>query len=66
MRTSRGIRCIWETASGVYGAPIVAENVTSYVARNLIIGNAYYFSVTSYDTGANESVYSTEVGNSIY
>jgi Fibronectin type III domain len=54
------------TASGVYGPPINAGNVTSYVVNNLVIGNTYYFVVTGYNASGVESPSSNEVSKSIY
>jgi hypothetical protein len=54
------------TASGVYGPPINAGNVTSYVVNNLSFGNTYYFAVTAYNSSGSESPPSNEVTKSIY
>src|SRR5262249_2747857 len=54
------------TASGVYGPPINAGNVTSYVVNNLVIGNTYFFFVTDYNASGVESPFSNEVSKSIY
>jgi hypothetical protein len=53
-------------ASGVYGTPIDAGKVTSYVVGNLAIGNTYYFVVTSYNSSGIESTPSNEVSKSVY
>lgn len=53
------------TTSGVYGPAINVGNVTSYVLNNLAPGT-YYFVVTDYDSGAVESLPSTEVSKTIY
>lgn len=53
-------------ASGMYGTPIDVGKVTSYVASNLVLGNTYYFVVTSYNGSGIESVPSAEVSKSIY
>lgn len=54
------------TASGRYGTPLDVGNVTGYVVNNLVVGNTYYFVVTSYNTSGGESIPSTEVSKSIY
>lgn len=54
------------TASGRYGTPLDVGNVTSYVVSNLVLGNTYYFVVTSYSTSGSESSPSNEVSKSIY
>jgi hypothetical protein len=54
------------TASGVYGTPMSVGNITSYVVSNLIVGNTYYFVVTSFNSNGNESTPSNEVSKSIY
>jgi hypothetical protein len=40
--------------------------VTSYVVTNLVLGNTYFFVVTSYSTSGAESAHSNEVSKSIY
>jgi len=54
------------TVSGQYGSPVDVGNVTSYVIKNLIFGNTYFFAVTSYNGSGVESAYSNEVSKSIY
>ena len=61
-----GYKVYFGTASGVYGPPITAGNVTTYLVTNLQNGNTYYFSVTAYDTYGNESLHSNEVSKSIF
>jgi BACON domain-containing protein/fibronectin type III domain protein len=61
-----GYKVYMGTGSGMYGAPIVVGNVTSYAMNNLQIGMTYYFAITAVDTAGNESLYSAEVSKSIY
>ena len=61
-----GYKVYMGTASGRYGTPLDVGNVTNYVMSNLVIGNTYYFVVTSYSTSGGESLPSTEVSKSIY
>ena len=53
------------TTSGVYGAPIMVGNVTSYALNNLAVAT-YYFVVTAYNGNGIESLPSNEVSKSIY
>ncbi len=46
---------------GSYETPIDVGNVTSYTVSDLEPGMTYYFAVTAYDTGGNESGPSNEV-----
>ncbi len=50
---------------GVYGAPIDVGRVTSWTVTNLTGGVTYYFAVSAYDTGGNESGRSNEVSKAI-
>jgi hypothetical protein len=54
------------TASGRYGSPLDVGKVTSYAITNLVLGNTYFFVVTSYSTSGAESAHSNEVSKSIY
>lgn len=47
--------------SGLYQFSIDVGNQTTYTLSGLQEGTLYYFSVTAYDTSANESDYSNEV-----
>lgn len=61
-----GYKVYMGTASGIYGTPINAGNVTSYMVSNLTLGTTYYFVVTGYNSGGSESLPSNEVSKSIY
>ena len=61
-----GYKVYMGTASGRYGTPLDVGNVTAYVMSNLVLGNTYYFVVTSYNSSGSESLPSTEVSKSIY
>ena len=54
------------TQSGVYGAPIVLGQVTTYQIANLVVGTTYFFCITAYDNAGNESLHSAEVSKSIF
>ena len=56
-----GYKVYLGTASGDYGAPIDAGNVTTYTLPGLTEGQIYFIAVTAYDTSSNESGYSNEV-----
>jgi hypothetical protein len=56
-----GYKLYYGTASGDYSTSIDMGNVTTFVVPNLTWGIIYYFSVTAYDTGGNESGYSNEI-----
>ncbi|HEY5997776.1 MAG TPA: choice-of-anchor D domain-containing protein [bacterium] len=56
-----GYKVYYGTASGVYGTPIDAGNVTTYTVTGLTDGTTYYFAATAYDSVGNESGYSNEV-----
>ena len=58
-----GYKVYYGTASGVYGSPIDAGNVTQYTVSNLSAGT-YYFVVSAYLPG-QESGYSNEVNKGI-
>jgi hypothetical protein len=49
------------TASGAYSVAIDVSNVTSYTVTGLQAGTQYYFAVTAYDSGGNQSGFSNEV-----
>ena len=49
------------TSPGSYTNVIDVGNVTSYTVSGLIEGQAYYFSVTAYDTAHLESEYADEI-----
>jgi hypothetical protein len=49
------------TTSGTYSQGIDVGNTTSYTVSNLIDGQTYYFSVTTYNAAGDESEYSNEV-----
>jgi hypothetical protein len=49
------------TASGVYGSPIDAKNVTTYTLTGLTPGQTYYIAVAAYDLSQNQSQLSGEV-----
>jgi hypothetical protein len=59
-----GYRVYYGTSSGTYvqtyGQGIDVGNVTTYNVTGLSTGVLYYFAVTAYDAGGNESAYSTE------
>ena len=50
-----GYYVYYGTASGVYGSPVDAKNVTTYTLTGLTPGQTYYITVTAYDTSGNES-----------
>jgi fibronectin type 3 domain-containing protein len=56
------------TGSGAYGAPIATlpKTITTYTATELQNGTTYYFVLTAYDEGGNESTFSNEVSKSIF
>jgi hypothetical protein len=57
-----GYKVFYGTASGSYGAPIDAGNVTTYTLGNLVDCSRYYVSVKAYDTSGNLSaVFADEV-----
>jgi hypothetical protein len=57
-----GYKIYYGTASGSYGAPIDAGNVTTYTLGNLTDCSRYYIAVKAYDTSGNQSVvFSDEV-----
>lgn len=49
------------TAPGNYSQAIDVGNTTSYTVSNLIDGQAYYFTVTSYNAAGTESEYANEI-----
>ena len=57
------------TASGTYsfpGSPFIIGKITSYTVSNLPKGQTYFFALSAYDTGGNESPLSAEVSKSIF
>jgi hypothetical protein len=62
--TVAGYHVYYGTSSGVYGTPIDAKLVTSYVF-NAPSPATYYFAVTAYDSAGGESMPSTEVSKSL-
>ena len=50
-----GYKLYYGTASGVYGAPRSAGNVTTYTLTGLSAGKTYYFAVTGVNTGGEGS-----------
>jgi Fibronectin type III domain len=64
-----GYRVYWGTASGTYqargtGAPPNGGS-TSHVVGGLVSKRTYYFAVTAYDNGGNESAFSAEATKTI-
>jgi hypothetical protein len=58
---SRGYKIHYGTQSGIYGSVLDVGNVTQYTVTGLEPQTQYYFSLTAYDTSANESDFSEEV-----
>lgn len=56
-----GYRLYYGTSSGVYTTMVDVGNVTAYTVSNLSQGEIYYFAVTAYDAGGNESAFSEEI-----
>jgi len=60
-----GYRIYYGTTPGTYlqpaGQGLNVGNVTTYTVTGLNSGTRYYFVVTAFDTGSNESIYSNEV-----
>jgi hypothetical protein len=56
-----GYNVYFGTASGQYGTPEDAGNVTTYTLQNLTSGTRYFFAVSAYDLAGNESTLSDEV-----
>jgi hypothetical protein len=56
-----GFYVYYGTASGVYGAPVDAKNVTSYTLTGLTPGQTYFIAVAAYDTSQNQSQFSDEI-----
>jgi fibronectin type III domain protein len=57
------------TQSGLYtfpGSPFTIGSITSYMMTNLPSGQTYFFALSAYDNGGNESPLSAEVSKSIY
>jgi len=48
-------------ASGVYLSNVDAGNSSTYTVTGLVEGRVYYFVVTAYDSGGNQSLFSNEV-----
>jgi hypothetical protein len=55
-----GYKVYYGTPSRNYSQNIDVGNVTTYTVDNLTEGLTYYFAVTAYDTGGNESGFSNE------
>ena len=60
-----GYKVYYGTSSHNYSQNIDVSNVTTYTVNNLTDGLTYYFAVTAYDTGSNESAYSNEASKTI-
>ena len=60
-----GYKVYYGTASRNYPQVTDVKNVTSYSVSNLSDGTTYYFAVSAYDMGGNESSYSNEVSKAI-
>jgi hypothetical protein len=56
-----GYYVYYGTASGVYGIPVDAKNVTTYTLTGLTPGQTYFIAVAAYDTSQNQSQLSNEV-----
>ncbi len=56
-----GYRVYYGTASGVYTNRVSLANVTTDTVTGLAAGVTYFFVVTSYDTNALESPFSSEI-----
>ena len=56
-----GYYVYYGTASGVYGPPVDAKNVTSYTLTGLTPGQTYFIAVAAYDTSQNRSELSDPV-----
>ncbi len=56
-----GYKVYYGTESGSYSTIEDVGNTTSYVARDLVAGQEYFFVVTAYDESGNESEPSVEV-----
>jgi hypothetical protein len=56
-----GYYVYYGTASGVYGPPVDAKNVTTYTLTGLTPGQTYFIAVTAYDISQNQSQFSFEV-----
>jgi len=59
-----GYKVYYGTTSGVYDNVIDVADVTTYTLTDISPGT-YYFAVTAYDDGGNESDYSNEVSKTI-
>jgi len=55
-----GYYVYYGTASGVYGSPVDAKNVTTYTLTGLTPGQTYFIALTAYDTSQNQSQFSNE------
>lgn len=62
-----GYRIYRSTTSGAYGSPIATlpPSSTSYQITNLAKGVTYFFVVSAYDVNGNESLFSTELSQTI-
>lgn len=61
-----GYRVYVGLASGVYGPPINAGNLTSLQVTDLPLGQTYFFAVTAVNISNMESGFSNEVSKSIF
>jgi hypothetical protein len=56
-----GYRVYYGTTTGIYTNSVTAGNVTTNTVTGLAAGVTYFFAVTSYDTNALESPFSSEI-----
>jgi len=56
-----GYKVYQGTTEGLYGPSVDVKNVTAYTVSNLQAGLTYFFAITAYDLGGNESYPSDEV-----
>jgi len=59
-----GYKLYYGTSPGTYDSVIDAAKVTTYTVSDLTPAT-YYFAVTAYDEGGNESNYSNEVSKTV-
>ena len=60
-----GYRLYYGTTSRYYTTMISVGNNTTCTVTNLEPGQTYYFAVTAYDTGSNESAFSGEISHTV-